>query len=287
MTRPRGAHTYEITLTGTGAIFRADDQVIDYYDASDMGGVWEVAPVKAYTNLWTYGPGPDWGGVWPGSEEPLVGTVHGAEMRAGDVSGSRPLLGHTGVNSLHGTNRGDHLDGRDGSGALRGDGGNNDLIGSHTDAGRGSLHGGRGEDLLVGGPGADRLEGGLGRDTLYGDQVDYPNLPEPEPETPDPWRDEFVFTNPGDSVRGSADVIYGFDAGLDRISLRGLDAAPTRAGDQHFAWSETRVAHSAWLVEVGEDVLVRADRTGDGRPDLEILLVEAAQTGVDRGDLLL
>lgn len=283
-----GPHRFELTLDGTSATFLADGRVIDHYDATDMGGFWEGAPVKAYTNLWTYGPGPAWGGVWPGLDEPLVGTIHGAAIREGDVAGPRPILGGAGDDARMGTDGADYIDGRGGSDRLRGDDGDDDLMGGHTDAGQDSLYGGRGSDLLAGGAGSDRLQGGPGADVLYGGDVFYTSTP--EPDRPDTHADTFVFRRPGDSVRGAADAVYGFAGGVDLIDVQQLDANHDRSGDQQFRWSDHRAAYSLWTVESGADVLVRADWTGDGVPDLEIRLVEAGRDGIggiDRGDLLL
>jgi Ca2+-binding RTX toxin-like protein len=130
---------------------------------------------------------------------------------------------------------------------LAGLGGFDELMGH---AGNDVLQGGAGDDLLVGGTGWDVLSGGANSDL-------------------------FRFSE-GDSLTGSeADRITDFANWIDTIDLRGVDANALVAGDQAFSFIGT-AAFSGTAGELryalnGTDTWLRADMTGDGVADFEIV----------------
>lgn len=145
-----------------------------------------------------------------------------------------------------------------------------DVLMGDTAANR--LHGGAGNDTISGASGTDTLIGGQGTDLLRGGR--------------DGVADQFVFADVADSRAGGArDVIEDFVSGIDRISLAGLDANPWVAGDQPFAFSARAAACSVWQVRSGDDLILRADVTGDLTPDFELRLTGVAGITVD--DLIL
>lgn len=131
-----------------------------------------------------------------------------------------------------------------------------------------------GSDQLIGGGGADVLIGGAGRDVMAAGA--------------DAQRDTFLFNARAESAVGAArDVIQGFDSGEDRIDLRGIDADTGLAGNQAFLRfsGTTARAHSAWLVDAGADIILKADVNGDTGADFEVRLT--AINGIVASDLLL
>ena len=135
------------------------------------------------------------------------------------------------------------------------------------------LSGEGGHDTLVAGAGADRLIGGAGRDALFGGK--------------DASADQFVFNAPTESVVGSGrDKVYDFTTGVDDFDLRTMDANAGLAGDQAFAFSGTTArANAVWYVDIGSDIVIRGDTTGDGVADFEIQVVGV--NSVAAGDFLL
>ncbi len=158
-----GFHTYELTLTGTGAVFRADGEVIAYFSGADMpGGVWNTGPLVSYVDIWAADSRYDeWTGHWTDPGEPLVGRVAEAEVRPGDVGGAMPILGSSGTNTLSGTGGDDVVDGLAGNDTLGGGAGHDRLAGGY---GNDTLHLDAGNDWLNGGDGADwvRFSGSVG-----------------------------------------------------------------------------------------------------------------------------
>ncbi|MGP3699710.1 M10 family metallopeptidase C-terminal domain-containing protein [Rhodobacter sp. NSM] len=139
---------------------------------------------------------------------------------------------------------------------VRGHAGNDTILGR---GGNDRLYGGTGNDRIDGGTGSDLICGEAGRDLLQGGD--------------DRQRDVFLFRSVADSRPGSShDTIRDFVHGIDDIDLRAIDAR-SAAGDQAFAFSgSTARAWSVWCVDTGDDILVRADVTGDRRADFEILV---------------
>jgi Ca2+-binding RTX toxin-like protein len=124
----------------------------------------------------------------------LNNTASGGDATGDIISGFENAAGTNLRDVLSGTNGANELLGRDGNDTLFGRGGND------------ILEGGAGADRLDGGTGRDRLEGGEGNDLLTGGT----------------GRDTFVFASAFRENQGR-DTITDFEAGLDRIELRGVD----------------------------------------------------------------
>lgn len=126
--------------------------------------------------------------------------------------------------------------------------GDDRLVGN---AGNNVLVGNNGNDWLFGGQGQDTLRGGAGQDVMFGGK--------------DTVRDVFVFASTSESQPGAkADVVHDFVSGIDRIDLRPMDANIRAGGDQAFLFGgDKAAAHSVWTVQSGNDLIVRADVTGD------------------------
>lgn len=156
-----------------------------------------------------------------------------------------------------------------GNDRVRASAGNDVLYGEDGDD---ALAGDAGDDLVVGGAGNDSLEAGLGRDTLDGGAGR--DLLRLEADgTPD-----LVIIRPGDTGRaiGTADVIAGFEAGIDKLDLRGF------AG---LAFST-----SANFSGRGPEVLFVANRLlidVDGDRQLDALISFQGLTAITANDLIL
>jgi Ca2+-binding RTX toxin-like protein len=129
------------------------------------------------------------------------------------------------------------------------------------------LLGGDGNDKIDGAAGDDSITGGLGLDTMTGGTNS----------------DMFVYTDIGESLVGSADLITDFTstsgAGTDddKLDLSGIDADTGTAGDQAFTWgSVTPTAHGIWIPFPGTapdgSLILYGDVNGDTTPDFEIHL---------------
>lgn len=159
-----------------------------------------------------------------------------------------------------GNNGADRISGRQGDDTLRG--GNNDD----------RLSGGRGSDYLAGGRGVDKVTGGADADILTGGT----------------GRDRFDFNSVRHSDMNHTDTITDFRHNRDLIDLRDIDADDTRAGNQKFIFVGTDGFSSAGQIGVfaaGDDLWIKADRDGDDRADIAILLQDISM--IDAGDFLL
>lgn len=142
-------------------------------------------------------------------------------------------------------------------------------------AGDDLIYGMNGDDVLSGGEGFDVLVGGLGRDTLYGGT----------------GTDRFVYNLAAESTDSAVrDVINGFEAGLDRIDLAGIDANTTNgATDDAFVFiglaAFTGAAGQLRFSVSGANVILRGDVDGDGFGDFSVQINTAATVAV--GDLVL
>lgn len=176
-----GVHTYEVTVTETGAIFYIDGKIVGEFSGADMpGGVWQIGPMKSYINLWAVHPEQEiWAGKWVAPEEPLVATIIGAEVRAGEYGSNyvdpavlnAPAIPFETVDA-DGTvtafldrsfTAGDHVKNL----VLTGNG-HIDATGNAQDN---RITGNSGNNRLDGGLGADTLEGGAGNDTYVVDNA--------------------------------------------------------------------------------------------------------------------
>ena len=80
------AHTYEVSVSDSGAVFYVDGEVVGDFTAEDMpGGTWNLAPMNSYVDLWAAPASMQgWTGKWIDPGRPLVATVWDAEIRAGE-----------------------------------------------------------------------------------------------------------------------------------------------------------------------------------------------------------
>lgn len=172
-------------------------------------------------------------------------------------AGEDYLYGGDGVDQLYGRDDDDHLFGGNGQDSLFGDAGNDVLFG---DARLDRLWGDDGDDTLYGGDGDDNLNGGIGADVLYGDA----------------GADTFYFVNLNEVglAPGTRDKIMDFEAGLDRISLGGIDADAIHNGNNVFRLSTTGLHDgqpgSLRVVVANGNTFVMADRDGDKISDFSI-----------------
>ncbi len=111
--------------------------------------------------------------------------------------GIENLIGGYSSDQLRGSSAANRLDGGSGSDGLFGRGGDDVLDGG--EAGRDRLFGDAGNDRLFGRDDNDNLAGGQGTDTLIGGY----------------GRDTLIFT-----LGGGADLVMGFENGVDRLDLR-------------------------------------------------------------------
>lgn len=165
-------HTYEVSVTTTGATFYIDGKAVGTYGPQDMpGGVWQLGPMKSFVDLWSVSSGQyGWAGTWNYNGTPLVANFDGFDIRPNEygseysgtpvVTDPTPtvdpgtLYGDAGNNLLTGTTANDWLNGQGGNDTLIGNGGNDTLVG------------GEGNDSLDAGAGNDRIDGGNGTDWL-------------------------------------------------------------------------------------------------------------------------
>jgi serralysin len=178
--------------------------------------------------------------------------------------GNDTLWGGWGYDSLTGGFDDDRILGGPNSDVLNGEVGMDTLFGEQ---GRDLLVGDMDNDRLYGGVGADTLEGGWGSDTMFGGNDDD--------------RDVFAFRSilfTTEPLSAHRDVIYGMDRGTDVIRLADIDASTSAIGNQRFVFGNTApVAHGVWWVDWGDNVMVRMDRTGDARADMEILVADVTR----------
>lgn len=170
------------------------------------------------------------------------------------------LTGNDADNHLAGRGGADRIFGGEGADRLFGEDGGDFLVG---DAGDDVLFGGAGDDILVGGRGRDWLFGGAGADT-------------------------FVFGAGDSGVRyGQRDVIGSFDAGLDKIHLRGIDGDPALLGYQALRYAgadDTLIAGLGHVFTSRLDStrsLLTVDSDADGVADLQVVINGAMRLTVD------
>jgi Ca2+-binding RTX toxin-like protein len=148
---------------------------------------------------------------------------------------------------------------------LTGTNGSNVLTGTTAED---SLFGLGGSDTLNGGGGADLLDGGKGNDTLIGNYGS-------DTLTGGDGQDVFAFTSVNDSVVGAVDVVTDFSrADRDHISVSGIDANLSVAGDQAFTFigtgAFTGAAGQLRFQTTDGNSFVMGDVNGDGIADFVI-----------------
>ncbi len=181
------------------------------------------------------------GGDAAGDRYSSIETVRGSELgdhlhgsAAGETllggAGADTLFGHDGADRLHGNADDDRAFGGNGNDALDGGDGNDLLLGGEGDD---RLFGGDGLDLVHGGGGADRLYGGLGPGRLYGGNGDDLLYGDADPDTlVGGDGDDHLYGRAGSDVLvgdGGGDRLYG-EAGSDR--LRGAGGNDTLVGGE-------------------------------------------------------
>lgn len=133
----------------------------------------------------------------------IVGTAGNDAYTAGQ---SDTLFKDVDNSTIRGEGGNDLVRAGTGDDVIYGDDGNDRLEG---EAGDDKIYGGAGSDQLVGGTGRDVLDGGAGRDliTLEADGVK-----------------DIVVIRPNETGKtlGAADVIAGFEAGIDKLDLSGF-----------------------------------------------------------------
>lgn len=160
-----------------------------------------------------------------------------------------------------------------------GGGGRDRITGSDV---RNVLGGGGRADDILGGDGDDVIRGSGGKDTIAGEAGR-------DRMTGGGGGDSFVFASHLDSgTGGAADEITDFASGQDRIDLAAIDARTGGGADDDFlfidqaAFSGTE-GELRWDVQ-GGDVVIEADRDGNGVSDFAILLTGIG--AIVAGDIL-
>lgn len=176
-----GVHTYEVSVSDTGATFYIDGKVVGDFTAADMpGGTWNLAPMNSYVDLWaTPASMVGWAGKWGDPGRPLVAKIFDAEIRNGEYGSNYTTAADHAAETVTGLpdyNSDDAMeDGLDGApteipeDGIVGDDGNNMLVGN---GGKNAIFGLGGNDVLDGRSGADAMYGMTGNDTYWVDDPD-------------------------------------------------------------------------------------------------------------------
>lgn len=229
------------------------DQVVDQTTATAAAGGYAVTGAAGAADIVFSGGGlgsPVTVGVVIGTQNVKIDLVNSNSIESSASATLKSGAAHLkllGIAALNGTgtNAANRLEGGTGKNKLTGLGGN---------------------DILDGDKGADILNGGLGAD-------------------------DFDYNALSDSGLTSAtrDTIQGFQRGIDDIDLRTLDARSGVAGNQAFTFIGSQGFHDRkgelHLVDVGANIRVEGDVTGDGRADFSILVLGVANLA--KGDFLL
>lgn len=188
-------------------------------------------------------------------------------------SGDDDILGFGGDDQIDGGAGNDTIWGGLGPDTIAGGDGDDILYGSHgtyDEAGNDTLWGGAGNDTLYGGAGMDTLIGGLGKDNLIGGF----------------GADRFWFGSIAESgpTVATADVIWDFTIGWDKIDLSAIDANVLVAGNNAFTFigggaftgqagqlrAQYPVIEGNWYDGYTAWTLVQADVNGDKVADFGI-----------------
>lgn len=204
------------------------------------------------------------GGV---GEDTLIGNA-GDDRLSGQL-GADVLKAGTGSDTLIGADGGDRLVCGNGRDRAIGGAGNDFLNGSW---GADQLLGGLGMDSLRGGRGADQMNGGNGRDVLRG-------CAGSDLMSGGADADRFVFRSGDQPTASDIDRIMDFTTGEDILDLRGLGLDRLRVGAGPLPEGLLRANDRA------DGLHLRADLDGDGRSDLNIVLLDTHKLLAD--DVLL
>jgi serralysin len=172
-----------------------------------------------------------------------------ASLLYGGITGDAAGDTYLSIENMIGTPYDDFLQGNNEANTLRGRQGNDFLSGED------------GNDTLVGGTGTDILAGGAGADT-------------------------FVWLSPSETgaTIATADLIWDFEASLDRIDLSAIDADTKMAGNQAFEFigmaDFTAPGQVRWSIE-GSDTVVWLNTDGDLDAEAAIRLAGAPLLGTD------
>jgi serralysin len=170
-----------------------------------------------------------------------------ASLLYGGITGDAAGDTYLSIENMIGTPYDDFLQGNNEANTLRGRQGNDFLSGED------------GSDTLVGGTGTDILAGGAGADT-------------------------FVWLSPSETgaTIATADLIWDFEASLDRIDLSAIDADTKMAGNQAFEFigmaDFTAPGQVRWSIE-GSDTVVWMNADGDLEAEAAIRLAGAPLLG--------
>ena len=248
----------------------SDSAVIDLRAATleyENGGGGYVSAVDGVQGGFTIANGVIIERATGGSGSDMI-TGNGANNVLNGRGGSDDISGGNGADRILGKGGSDTLDGGRGADFIKGGGGRDAL---HGGGGRDELLGGGGNDRLIGGGKADLLTGGGGRDELTGGG----------------GADTFIFSSASHSRGNKVDVITDF-RGNDTIDVSGIDAVQGRGGNQAFEFIGTAAFSEAGQIRIerdGSDLYVQADRDGDGRVDVEILIEDTSS--LTAGDFIL
>ncbi len=200
--------------------------------------------------------------------------ANGSGVLRGD-GGDDDLEGLSTDDTISGGGGNDTLDGGRGADRLNGNAGEDRLVGG---GGIDTLHGGDGDDRLAGGGGGDTLRGGLGRDVMSGDA----------------GADRFDFNATGESglTAATRDRIADFAAGggattVDRIDVMTIDADAGLAGNQAFIFGGAFTAGHIRAVQSGANVRLRFNTDSDAAAEMEILLDNVLAGDLNSGDFVL
>lgn len=212
----------------------------------------------------------------------IAATAFSAAAKTASVTDDRTVLRLmlAGADSIAGSQKTDYLFAGNGNDTVIGNAGNDTLFG---EAGNDSIDGGFGNDRLLGGLGNDIVKGGAGADVLIGG-AGFDKLA----GGVDTAHDLFVFSAANETGLGvNADRIFDFVHLVDDINLSAIDGDTGTANLQHLLFhGTTAAAHSVWLIDTGNDFVIRGDVNGNTTADFEIRLVNCAGS-VDASDLWL
>ncbi|MEE2862469.1 MAG: family 16 glycosylhydrolase [Pseudomonadota bacterium] len=171
-----GIHTYEVSVSETGATFYVDGKVVGDFTAADMpGGTWNLNPMLSYVDLWAAPRSMEsWTGPWTDPGRPLVARISDAEIRPGQYGSTYvPEVEPEAAPPVQPDT--DTAPDEDADAAPPATPAPQPAPAPAPDAGavpgdapKGSIVGGSGNDALEGGSGHDKILGLGGDDTLDG-----------------------------------------------------------------------------------------------------------------------